>query len=299
MKIIFSAFLFLAILNVSIGQKAYFRVITVKGDVMHLTENGQSSIVPGTKLPIEGKLRIADGAMIKVITNDRSTKLQTPGEYSLEELHLSSNKKSMSFTGKFWKYLTDGLKNSDSKKELKAYGEKLVAGGIKGYSKSSDQINTTSPIFGKVYSRLLSFEWEDKTGVTFILKNESGEIVHSKKVKGPEFTLDMKKLNLGFGHYSWLVESSKKKSEMLHFEFVSAHHIDNKLVRIKDYVEGNEDEKLWIKAIVLEMDGYYYDSNKILETLVENDPNNLFYNKLIALNNVKVGNIDRGMDYID
>ena len=288
----------------ALSQNDYFTVITIKGNVQHESKEGDlSQVVPGAKISVEGKLHLEDKSMIKIISGKRPQKLQTKGIYDLQELYFSDDKKSMSFTGKFWKYLTEGLEKTDTKENLRAYGSKLVAGGIKGYnSTATSEIPLLSPIVGDIAIGDLTFKWQptDKSkSSTLIIKTATGDVLAEETTSASELTLNMSELGAKAGQYHWSVTNSDKISSIVNFNYVPSPDISTRLSRITDYVEGDASEKQWIEAVVLDMEGRHYEASLILQALIAKKPNQLLYKKLYALNQVRLGNLDKAAATID
>lgn len=303
----FKIIVLLFVFSVAIGnaQDNFFRVITCKGEVYHIDESDNKSIVvPGSKIEASGKLVLNEGSMIKIISKDRPQKLQSEGTYDLKELYYSGDVNSMSFTGKFWNYLMEGLQKSDSKDDLKKYGNQLAAGGIKGYNKSSNQgIEIVSPIYGKITSTPLQFEWKTEDEYTgkysLVIYDSQKTEIYKQETSNISAQISHQDLQFSQGTYFWKVTGKDISTQLIPFQFdpLSEDKIAKKLNRISDYVEGDELEKSWITAVVFEMEGYDYNAGLKYKDLVEAYPNHLLFKRLYALHLVKMGRADSTIDY--
>ena len=110
-------------LNVS-AQDDQFRVISCTGNITHNFNDEVVRVLSGAKIKPEGKLILGDGSRVKLICKDRPYTIHEKGEYDLVKIYSGSANQSMSFTGKFWNFIMDGLRKSDSKSDLKAYRKK-------------------------------------------------------------------------------------------------------------------------------------------------------------------------------
>jgi hypothetical protein len=284
--------LFFVLINVQ-AQEAHFQVITCKGLVVYENSEGVAKeVVPGAKIMAEGNLTLSENSMVKIISKDRPQKLQTPGTYDLSELYFSSDKKSMSFTGKFWNYLMKGLSKADSKMAIKKYGNQSAVGGIKGFSSIAEsEVKIISPVVGKVSGLPIVFEWEGED-THFEIFNSKNAKIFEKTVATPSLELKQSDIDLSPGTYYWQVKSGDKTSPIIPFEYqpVDRTEMESKLSRITDYVEGDELEKSWIRAVVYEMEGYNYEAGKMYEALVKNNPDDLLIRKLYILYLASNGN---------
>lgn len=275
------------------AQEAHFQVITCKGLVVYENSDGSTKeVVPGTKIQAEGSLTLSENSMVKIISKDRPQKLQAPGTYDLAELYFSSDKKSMSFTGKFWNYLMKGLNKSDSKSEIKKYGKQSAAGGVKGFnSVRESEVKITSPVVGKVSGLPIAFEWEGEKSV-FKIFDTKNQVVFESAVSLPKIEIEESDIQLTPGTYYWQVSSGGKTSPIIPFEYqpVENSQIESQLSRITDYVEGDELEKSWIRAVVYEMEGYNYEAGQMYKALIDAHPEDLLIRKLYIMYLAKNGN---------
>lgn len=276
----------------AMAQDAFFQVITCKGTVIYENDQGVSKeVVPGTKIEAKGSLTVSENSMVKIICKDRPQKLQTPGTYDLSELYFSSDKKSMSFTGKFWNYLMKGLYSSDSKAEISKYGNQSAAGGIKGFSSiASSEVKILSPVVGKVSSLPIEFEWEGENS-NFRILDSKNQVVLEKTMKNPKLKVTNADIKLYPGTYYWQVKNGEKTSPIIPFEYqpIENSKIESKLERITDYVEGDELEKSWIRAVVYEMEDYNYEAGKMYLSLINAHPDDLLIRKLYIMYLAKNG----------
>ena len=294
-------FLLLIALNID-AQDAFFQVITCRGTVVYEgVEGKEKEVVPGAKIPAEGNLKLGQESMVKIICKDRPQKLQTPGTYDLSELYYSSDKKSMSFTGKFWNYLMKGLQSSDSKAEIKKYGYQSAAGGIKGFSSiANSEVEINSPVVGKVSRLPILFDWEGEA-CQFLMFDEKNEIVLDKVIEGSEYELLKAHLDIVPGLYYWQIKCGDKTSPIIPFEYqpLEVSKIESKLSRITDYVEGEDMEKSWIRAVVYEMEDYTYEAGQMYQSLLENYPDDLLIKKLYIMYLAKNGSVEKAEKLID
>lgn len=296
-------FLFILLTAASVyAQENYFQVITCKGSVLYAgEEDGERTVVPGARIPAQGNLILSDGSMVKIISKDRPQKLQAPGTYDLSELYYASDKKSMSFTGKFWNYLMKGLHSSDSKSDIKKYGKQSASGGIKGFNTlASSEVKILSPVVGKISKLPIHFEWQGQSAQFKIIDSKNA-IVLEKETSDEGITLSTTDIDLLPGTYYWQVVVNDRTSPIIPFEYqpLAESNMGSKLSRITDYVEGSELEKSWIRAVVYEMEGYIYEAGLMYNQLVADNADNLLIKKLYILYLARNGNIAKAETLMD
>lgn len=289
MKALFSCFLLLAQLVVY-GQSSQFRVISCTGDVTHkMASSEDRKIVPGASIKPQGSLILGDNSSIKIICSDKPQVLSEAGEYDLSQLYDDGTSKSMSFTGKFWNFIMDGLKKSDSEDDLLEYHKEYmsVTGGVKGYSPAESALNFISPLSGNLESSIVELKWNDpkNSGIYNItVRVEEGDKqVLTVNLKRPVYTIDLSKYGVSEGQQVFLSVSHElayQNELSLIYKPINQKKIDRKLSSLIDYEKGSDKEKAWMQATIYEMEGYNTKASNMYEDLVKLYPEDGYIQKL-------------------
>lgn len=286
----FCFLLSLSLLSVSLfAQGAQFRVISSQGEVKHQTKDGEivEDIIAGSKLEAVGTLILEENAVVKIICRDKPQIINQAGMYDLEELFSKTAKKSMSFTGRFWKFIMDGLTNSDSKDDIKKYHKNYmsVSGGIKGYTSTDSGLRIASPYAGKIISSDFSVSWEsEKEGpysIYLFTASEREQLFSSEtEMTQIDFSSSDYELTPGYDYYLRIQSADGSYDEiLLQMVTMDEERINRRLNSLVDYEAADELEKKWMLAIVLEMEGFQNESSRIYQELIEMSPEDGFIKK--------------------
>lgn len=304
-QIFFTALLVLLQVIVK-AQDDQFRVISCSGKITHVTKDKEVKVVSGAKIKPEGVLILDSNSKVKLICKDKPYTIHEKGEYDLVEIYTGSANQSMTFTGKFWNFIMDGLRKSDSKTDLKAYHKKYttVSGGIKGYASKNGDIKLSNPYAGKITHCDLQVEWKDSRA-----KNEKSNVytisvlnaddkfaVFKKEVDNSAYHLQQDECNmiLGYNYYIRVEDNGGSFDEVL-LEYVQmdTSKVNRRLNSLLDYEYSSEKEKKWMRATVLEMEGYVIEADTIYKELLSKNKDDGFVNKLYNLFLTRNNQIDK------
>lgn len=283
-------FIILSVLLAGSMDAQEFRVISAKGEVQFFMDapDNAKKVNPGQKLNAKGKLILESGESIRILCKDKPHHITSIGTHDLWPLYESSNKKSMSYTSRFWNFVVEGLKSSDSPDDLKAYhaSNLSVSGGIKGYSASScsnKEAQWSCPISGNIRNLVVSIVTENMEADSLVLfRGESRVALYNG---------DMDEVDLA-------PHVNPASEEVFKLKMYSKDCMISKELRIKDYsdvaldqrlesISGWEDasdmDKRWMRATVLEMKGYQSEAYLIYQDLMKEDPNNELVSRLFNL----------------
>lgn len=292
-KLLFLLFL-LASANISFAQEDSFIIISTSGEVILETDENddKTKIVAGAKIPAVGKLILSDGASVKFICNERPHNFNGPTVIDLNEIYTGDANQSMSFTGRFWNFIVDGLKNSDSDADLEEYHREYlnITGGIKGYSEDNKELSFLLPFPGIITQDHFLVSWKstsdyDKVNLSFQTMNDR-TLVFQRSAINQYTKVNLEEIGLtrGNSYYLSLEDIDDNKTEIvIHFKELDLIFIDNRLNSLIGYHEASEKEKLWMKATVLEMENYMMDANNIYIDLLELYPEDNYIKKLYKL----------------
>ena len=280
--------------NIAVAQTDLVVVLHNQGNTNYTTLEGSESkdLYPGLTLPIEGTIFLDDDAKVKLIVNQKSVLLNGKGRYDIKDIYDSNTKKSMSFSSRFWKFVTAGMSTKDDKKELAKYHQQYmnVHGGVRGYSSGKSNIQLVTPVHGKVAASQLNLEWKSNMDgpVTINLYDATRSLVSTQQSITNSSTLDLKKLKIinGENYFLELVSPLAQSKNITETSFTYAPEDAIKVVERLGYLPSYEiattDEKQWMKAVVFEMEEYYYDTYTMYQQMLYENPDNLLLKKTFA-----------------
>lgn len=294
--------LFFFVSTLASAQDQVFRVISCSGDVNVMVKDSSQStkLYSGQLLTAQGILNIGENSSVKIISKDKPIILDQKGQYDLESLYSQSNKMSMSFTGKFWQFIMDGLKGSDSKKNMKNYYKDYMAvsGAVKGYVDSERRLAISEPYSGIITEEILHVEWHYEGEPTqfhvFIEdKTDSDTVYHIKTMDTSlDLLIDQELLDNEKQYYLKVVNSDGIYDAIdVSWSKVDEEKVSKRLKSIVGYEEASPNEKEWMRAVVLEMEGYNQQSYKSLQQLLNQNPDDLHLKKLLATFLIRQGEI--------
>lgn len=299
-----SAFIvfFFCMLGISTAQE--FIVISCNGHVHHMMAEDTIpyKIRAGDKISASGKLKLDENASIKLICNERPQTFSDVEEVDLEEVYSEISTQSISFTGRFWNFIVDGLKSSDSDKDLKEYHSEYlnIKGGIKGYSGTNEIIKIMQPFGGVITGSKMPVAWNSKNmeGIftVSILDKSDRNIVYENKTKSRDLSISLKELGLERNDRQYYLRISDDDCNYSEVEFqysvLDSNTIDKKLNSIIEYQNAEDKEKAWMRATVLEMQGYLVDADELFRQLITDYPSDNYIQKLYLLFKIRTNQID-------
>lgn len=290
--------IFSIILLTSLGiyaQETAPSVITVlssQGEVSYSPKDGETdqSIIPGVRLPPEGSIFLDEEARVRIVVQSRSLLLNGPGRYNLEDMISSKTVKSMSFTSRFWNFVMEGMGSTEDKRDLVKYHRDYmkIHGGIKGYAAANERIKLLNPIGGRIASEEVHFQWQyenESAPLTFQLMDAARKIIIERPVSGGTTHVQLNDIGVDLGAtYYWSITDGEVASETM-IEYVphKQSEILEKLLYLEDYIDADGSEKSWMKAVILEMENYPYEADKIYRQLLADDKENQFLKESYAM----------------
>lgn len=271
-----------------------FIVISCNGEVNHVVSHDSTmyKVIAGDKIEAKGKLVLEKNATIKLICNERPQSFAEVDEVNLENLYSEVTTQSISFTGRFWNFIVEGLKSSDSDKDLKKYHSEFlnIKGSIKGYSEANSVIRIISPVGPIISDDQFKLKWTSQIDSlsyrVHIMKQENRELIKTYRptIMGMTISLDKLLLQQDENYYLRIVDNKRNYSEILfQYKEVDEESIDRKLNSIIGYQESSDKEKAWMRATVLEMQGYVMEANSLFIGLLKEYPGDNYIQKLYLL----------------
>lgn len=271
-------------------QAQEFRVISAKGHVQFLLEGTEQTqkVIPGQKLNAKGKLILEEGESIRILCKDKPHHITSPGVHDLWPLYEATNKKSMSYTSRFWNFVVDGLKSSDSPDDLKAYhaSNLSVSGGIKGYSTSRctrQEASWLSPITGKIRTLVVPIQTENIEADSFVLyRGETKLTSYNGSISEIDLEPYAKRTTDEFFKLKLYSKDCNLVKEVSIKDY-SDEEVTQRLESISGWEDASELDKKWMRATVLEMKGFHSEAYGIYQNLLKEDPNNELVSRLFNL----------------
>ncbi|MFN0173803.1 MAG: hypothetical protein ACKVU0_04070 [Saprospiraceae bacterium] len=270
-------------------------VLHVSGQAFYYEKTGSKpiSMYPGMGLALKGKVRCKGASKAKLLFNG-STIVVTGGKYrDIAELARAAGAASqMSFTGRFFSFVTESVREENSQENIKKYHRKHMgktSGGIKGYAKPEYTLKPLLLTAGKLPSANVIFKWRNTVGegqYTFHLIAKDGKPVAQLLARDTAITLDLDQLALNLDEeYSWYVSRGETaKSVNISFEICPSSVVDRltDLSHEPAFKEASAEEQQLMIAFRLEEELCYYDANEAYNRLLLERPNNLLLRRMYA-----------------
>jgi len=270
-------------------------VLHVSGQAFYYERTGAKpiSMYPGMGLALKGKVRCKGASTAKLLYNG-STIIVSGGKYrDVEELARAAGAASqMSFTGRFFSFVTESVREENSQENIKKYHRKHMgktSGGIKGYAKPEYTLKPLLLTAGKLPSANVIFKWRNTAGegqYTFHLISKVGKPVAQLLARDTAITLDLDQLALNLDEeYSWYVSRGETaKSVNIPFEICPTSVVERltDLSHEPTFLEASAEEKQLMLAYRLEEERCFYDANEAYAKLLASAPNNLLLRRMYA-----------------
>ena len=277
-----------AVLN---GQEEVV-VLQSSGKVQFLPAgNGKAqSVYPGTRLSINGKIKLPSGALAKLLYNGATYPLKGGRTYLLSEvLNQNGAGSGMSFTGRFWNFLSGSMKDTQNEKQLvenhRRYME-AVRAGVKGFAEKDYPIRSGRHLEGKMSGGTVRFAWtgpkETRAFLFKIRSNPEEQEILSAWVRDSVFEVDPSQLALEpGGNYTWIVltgADNEKAPRSAAHEFVfdpgAAEVMMTKLADNPEYRQAAPLEQQLMKAFMLEESEFFYEADRVYADAAKAFPGN-------------------------
>jgi len=272
--------LFILLIGILWGQLALAQadivVQSVTGKVAYYApqESKAQNVYPGMRLSSNGKIRCQSGATIKLLRNGEIFLVKGSKQFALRELDQKAKGGSnVGFMGRFSKFLSGSMKETQNDKELEAnhrrYMEKARA-GIDGFADQAFPIKTSLLYSGTLSTPYTEFRWsgaavgEDNR---FQLKRKTDGLVILTALMGDTVIwLNLAQLALESGAvYEWQLVDEKTgagKSAKMTFVYdpAASDKVLDDLRSTIDYQSASPAEQALMEAFSLEEAGFFYDA---------------------------------------
>jgi hypothetical protein len=270
-------------------------ITVLSGQVLYYPQTGSVPLVkgPGTQFELKGKIRCKGNESARLVYNGyrfwvKGSKLRN----AQDVVNAATRANEMSFTGRFFNFLTESVKEGESTENVKKYHRKYMektSGGVKGWAKPGYSIRPLPLSSGKLPSANVIFKWRNTAGegpYSFTLYTWQNIPVAQLQVRDTAITLDLDQLALNLDEeYSWAVtRGNSAKSAPLAFEICQTclGEKQTDLINDADYQSATPFEQQLMLAYQLEEEHCFYAANSTYMFLLASEPDNGLYRKMYA-----------------
>ncbi|MDX1912351.1 MAG: hypothetical protein SFV22_12735 [Saprospiraceae bacterium] len=286
----------LILLFTKLSAQEATHVLHVSGQVQYYAQHGAKPalVKPGMSLGLSGKLRCKGAATAKLLYNGKTFVVSGGKMRNLSEIVKNGqNGSNMGFTGRFFDFLTESIKEGDNKEQLQKHHRRYMnktSGGIKGYAKQEYAIAPLLVTSGNLPSANVIFKWRNIRGdgpYTFLLLAETGKPVAQILTRDTAITLDLDQLAISLDEeYQWSVTRGGGAAKSVGVPFYhNPQAVANSLANLTQdpaYQSASELEQQLMQAYALEENRCYFSADQIYARLLATDSENLLLRKTYA-----------------
>lgn len=270
-------------------------VLRVSGQAYYYPHYGSKpiSMYPGLVLDQTGKVRCKGPSTAKLLHNGTTVLVSGSKLRDVQELvKASASASQMSFTGRFFNFVTESVKEGESQEKLQKHHRRYMSktsGGIKGYATKEYAIVPLLLTTGKLPATTVIFKWRNTPGegpYNFRLFEPKGKQVAQLFLRDTFVTLDLDQVALNiFAEYEWSVTRGESaKSAAMPFEVCpdKDKEVLNEIVKDPYFQSADPAEQQLMLAYSLEEERCFYSANNTYAHLLHSDPNNVLLRKMYA-----------------
>ncbi len=273
-------------------------VLHVNGQVLYYAQTGAKPVplYSGMHLGLTGRVRCKGAATAKMVYNGKAFLVSGTKMRDVQDIVKSAGKASqMSFTGRFFDFVTESVKEGDNPENVKKHHRKYMGktrGGIKGFAGY-----TITPLLfttGQLPPAKVMFNWRPPISgegpYTFKLNVENSDTIKTIAqilVKDTVITLDLEQLALDLEkEYTWSVSSwsaskgALDKSPPIRFKICPESVVEQHLSHEPAFLSAEHIEQQLMLAYSLEEGSWYYVANNTYKQLLDADPNNVLLRRM-------------------
>jgi len=276
------------------GLAAQQEITVISGQVYYYPQAVSKPIlkIAGTQFELKGKLRCKGSESVKLVYNGHYFVVSGSKMRNVQDVVNASVRASeMSFTGRFYNFLYESVKEGDNPENIKKYHRKYMdrsRGGVKGFA-NPDYIATLLLATGKLPSAKVLFNWRNTPGegpYTFTLLSAQSKLIAQILVQDTAITLDLDQLALNLDEeYDWKVSRGvTAKSDLVPFEVCPANVVERQtdLSHLPDFQIASPQEQQLMLAYKLEEEECFYAANQTYLQLLAAAPDNPLILKMYA-----------------
>lgn len=263
-------------------------VLHTFGTVQYFTPNKltPSRVYPGMRLQTAGKIKSVKGGSAKLLYKGSTFVIKSSRPLLVAEVVKAAKPASqMSFTGRFWNFITESVEEGESSERLQQHHKEYLnknSAAIKGYASKDFTIGTSMLTVGKLPNATVTFKWRNVPGTgpyTFALMEANGNVVANLHARDTVITLDLDQLQMDIqGDYYWNVHRNNKNdcSINIPFKLIDANYSKQieTLSKYAEYQSANPVEQKLMLAYLLEQENANFQANELYNDLLKLEPEN-------------------------
>jgi len=268
-------------------------VLHVSGQVQYFANAAAKpvNLYPGMLLNISGRIRGKGASTAKLVYEGMPIVVTGSKMQDLKEVVKAAAKGSqMSFTGRFFNFLNESVKEGVTDEKLKKHHRRYMtksSGGIKGWAKPEYAISPLLLASGKLPKSNVIFKWRNSLGegpYTFSLMSEQNNLIAQLLIRDTSITLDLDQLALDLDEeYTWfVVRGATEKSVPIPFELCPIHPENGALTQETAYQAAGPAERAYMELFWLEEERYFYAAHQAYQDLLAVEPRNPLLQRMYA-----------------
>ncbi len=305
--------LLLLLLQIGLMAAAQESVVVIYASGPVYYRSGQSAgnkkIYAGQTLPLQGVLRCERGGLAKLRFEGKVHQLTEGRTYNLGELAANQDAATGGFARRFWNFLMESVRNTDSNENLERYHQRYMeraSGSIRGWAEREYQLAAQPFPNGRIGDgESLQFNWSrftaDSTYVLQVLAGDGSTLLYWR-TRDTTLEVDGGQLALLPGDaYEWTVFAGKvapgaPQSATYYFTYVpaEAERILRQLETDPDYRQALPLEQALMRAQVLEEADFFNAARLSYETALREWPDDLLLRRVYAGFLARVGELPAG-----
>lgn len=267
----------------------------VTGQVQYFPHYGAKplNLYPGMVIEVKGKMRCRGTGSAKLVYQGMPIVVSGSKMRDVQEIVKTATQTSqMSFTGRFFNFLNESVKEGVTDEKLKKHHQRYMgksSGGIKGFTNPSYTIRPLLLSMGKLPPARVVFQWRNTPGegpYTFSLLSQQNKTVAQVLVRDTTITLDLDQIALDLDEeYTWQVtRGTADKSAAIPFEICPSNVVEQQtdLSKEKTYQSATASEQQLMLAFRLEEERCFYAANNTYASLLAKDPDNVLFRRMYA-----------------
>lgn len=291
------------ILSVSniVAQPTGFTVLYTNAleGVTYSEEGGnERRVFAGIQLPVDGRLRLVNGAEARLLYRNKKIDLKGPGLFVMATLKSEAEQSvSEGFLTRFWSFISNSIKDTENSEQVERYHRRYLTNaraGISGFAQLDYAITAPQYITGALDEPMITFRWDSVAsphGYTFEILKETAEApVLTAIVKANRVSVDLSELVLQpSAAYIWKVSARQADRTLLESpSYYFSYQPDQarffaELKEDADYLSFTPEEQELYLLYRLEEEGWFHQAYRRYQELSgEDSPSAPLYRKMFV-----------------
>ena len=210
-----------------LAQPAVFTVLytnSLKG-VTYSEEGGnERRVFAGIQLPVDGRIRLVNGAEARLLYKNKKIALEGPGLFSMTALQADAEQiVAEGFLTRFWTFISNSIKDTDNAEQVERYHRRYLTNaraGISGFAQRDYAISAPRYLTETLDDPGLTFRWDSVAhpfGYRFMIAKETTEeTILVAAVDSEQLSVNLGELMLQpSSFYIWKVSALQADSTLL------------------------------------------------------------------------------------